>query len=448
MRCAGGKRLFVGLGTLAGLLGTLARAATADQEGGAASPARPAPEPASASANQPRHAALVEIPAPSEKAVRYHRGGNWIWAMDQVLSLAVPLVLLLSGLSAWLRTLASQLARGRFYPTLVIYFVLLSLLLFLIELPVSYTVGFAREHAYGLSSQRFSKWSADQLKGLGVSILIGVLVLWVPYWLLAHSPQRWWLWTGMLALPFYLLVLLISPLWIAPLFNKFGPMKDQALEAEILALAGRAGVEGARVFEVNKSVDTNKVNAYVTGIGKSKRIVLWDTLLARLSPAQTDFVVGHELGHYVLGHVWTSILLSWLLTLLGLFGAHRVAGFFFEQFGARMGFHQLSDLASLPLLMLLLTLFSLVITPATLAFSRYHEREADRFGLELTHDNHAAASAIVALQEQNLAVPRPGLLFKIFRSSHPPIGERVDFLNNYRPWENGEPERYGDCLAH
>ena len=228
------------------------------------------------------------------------------------------------------------------------------------------------------------------------------------------------------ALPFYLLTQFAVPLWIAPLFNKFGPMKNHQLENEVLATARQAGVEGARVFEVDKSVDTNKVNAYVTGIGSTKRIVLWDTLLARLKPAQIKFVVGHELGHYVLGHVWMSIILSWLLTLLGLFGAHRLASYLLLHFGARMGTSRLDDVASLPLLMLLLALFSLVISPATLAFSRYHERAADRFALALTHDNRAAATAFIALQQQNLAVARPGLWFKFFRASHPPIGERVD----------------------
>jgi STE24 endopeptidase len=188
---------------------------------------------------------------------------------------------------------------------------------------LSYYIGFAREHAYGLSTQRFSKWASDQAKGLGVGLLIGCSCCGFPIWLLAKSPQRWWLWTSALALPFYTLTLIVTPLWIAPLFNKFGPMKDKVLEAEVLAVARRAGVEGARVFEVNKSVDTAKVNAYVTGVGGSKRIVLWDTLIARLSPAQAKYVVGHELGHYVLGHVWTSILLSTVLTFIGLFGAHR-----------------------------------------------------------------------------------------------------------------------------
>jgi Zn-dependent protease with chaperone function len=168
--------------------------------------------------------------------------------------------------------------------------------------------------------------------------------------------------------------------------------------------------------------------------------------MKRLSPEQTEYVVGHELGHYVLGHVWTSLLFSTALTFLGLLGAHRLSRFFFDHVGERIGFHQLSDIASLPLLMFLLTLFSLVITPAALAFSRYHEREADRFGLDLTHDNRAAATAFVALAQQNLAVPRPGLLDKIFRASHPPIGERVDFINSYRPWQSGEPGKYDSLI--
>ena len=185
------------------------------------------------------------------------------------------------------------------------------------------------------------------------------------------------------------------------------------------------------MFEVEKSVDTKKVNAYVTGVGQTKRIVLWDTLLAPADAGQTLFVVGHELGHYVLRHVWIGILLSSVLTMLGLWGAHRFAGVLLARHRGRFGFDRLADPASLPLLMLLLSLFSFAMTPPSLALSRHHERAADRFGLELTADCYAAATAFVALQEQNLAVPRPGLLYKVLRASHPPIGERVDAINAY-----------------
>jgi STE24 endopeptidase len=376
--------------------------------------------------------APVVVPPPSDRAVRYHRSGNVIWVVEQVLGLALPAALLWSGLSAALRAIAARAARGHFYPTLVVYLALLSLLLSIVQLPLTYYVGYAREHAYGLSDQRLGKWAADQVKGFIVGLIVGAAVLWVPYRLLAASPAHWWIWTGLLALPFFVLVLLVTPVFIAPLFNKFGPMNDKGLEAEVLAVAARAGVEGARVFEVQKSVDTKKVNAYVTGVGKTKRIVLWDTLLARLTPRQTRFVVGHELGHYVLHHVWLNIAISAGLTIAGLYGVHRTADLLLVRFADRFGFTTIADIASMPLLMLLLSVFAALITPALLALSRHHERAADQFGLDLIGDKQAAASAFVALQEQNLAVPRPGWLYKVFRASHPPIGERVDFVNAYR----------------
>jgi len=345
----------------------------------------------------------VVVPPPSEKALRYHRSGNVIWIVEQLLGLALPAALLWSGLSAWLRTVAAGVGRGHFYPTLVVYFALLTLLLSVVQLPLSYYVGYLRERAYGLSDQRPGKWAGDQLKGLLVGLVVGAALLWIPYLLLRASPQRWWLWIGALALPFFVLVLLVTPVFIAPLFNKFGPMRDRQLEAEVLEVAAQAGVEGARVFEVEKSVDTKKVNAYVTGVGRTKRIVLWDTLLGRLTPRQTRFVVGHELGHYVLHHVWLNILTSTALVVAGLFGVHRTADLLLDRFGGRFGFDRISDVASMPLFMLLLSLFAAAITPAMLA-----------------------------LQEQNLAVPRPGRLYKLFRASHPPIGERVDFINAWR----------------
>ncbi|HLK91178.1 MAG TPA: M48 family metallopeptidase [Polyangia bacterium] len=374
----------------------------------------------------------VVVPAPSEKAVRYHRSGNVIWAVEHLVGLVLPAAILFSGLSARLRTIAAGVAHGRFYPTLVLTLALLTLVMFVVQLPLAFYVGYRREHAYGLSSQRLGKWIADELKGLIVGVLLGAAVLWVPYLLLRASPERWWIWTGALALPFFALVLLVTPVFIAPLFNKFGPMRDKSLEAEVLAVAAQAGVEGARVFEVEKSVDTKKVNAYVTGVGKTKRIVLWDTLLGRLTPRETRFVVGHELGHYVLGHVWLNIVVSSALTVAALWAVHATADAALARFGARFGFDRLADPASMPLLMLLLSLFATAISPAMLALSRHHERAADRFGLDLSGDNHAAATAFVALQEQNLAVPRPGRLYKFFRASHPPIGERVDFINAYR----------------
>jgi Zn-dependent protease with chaperone function len=250
------------------------------------------------------------------------------------------------------------------------------------------------------------------------------------------------LYTGLAAIPFIVLISLVQPIWIDPLFNTFGPMKDRTLEADILRLAERAGIEGSRVFEVEKSEDTNTVNAYVAGIGGTKRIVLWDTILAKLSREQLLLVMGHEMGHYVLHHVWKLILILSALIMAALYGVHRTAGWLLDRYGTQFGFHELSDVASLPLILFLFSLGTLVVTPVALAASRHFEHEADRFGLEITRDNRAAATAFVALQQENLGVPRPGMLYTLWRASHPVLGDRIDFSNDYRPWERNEPLVY------
>jgi Zn-dependent protease with chaperone function len=238
-------------------------------------------------------------------------------------------------------------------------------------------------------------------------------------------------------------IILIQPVFIDPLFNKFSQMKDKQLETKILALAGRAGIEGASVYEVEKSEDTKSLNAYVTGFGKTKRIVLWDTIIKNFDEDELLYVMGHEMGHYLLGHAWKSILFFALLIILALYLIHRTAGWAINKFKDRFGFSELSDVASLPLIILLFSFYLFLILPIGLAFTRHNEHEADRFGLEITQNNHAAATAFVKLQTENLGVPRPYFLLKLWRSSHPPLGERIDFSNQYQPWKKGVPLKYG-----
>lgn len=400
---------------------------------------------ATATASPTPNTARVPVPEPSEKALQRHRSGNLLWVFDNLWSWLIPLAFLFTGFSARLRNVAQRLGRRWFF-VIVIYFALFSVVTWLIDFPVSYYEGFVREHAYGLSNQTFGKWFGDEIKSLLLGMLGGALFLWVPYLLLKKSPQRWWLYTGLLMIPFLILMILVQPIWIDPLFNDFGPMKNKALEARILRLAERAGIEGSRVFEVNKSADTNAVNAYVTGFGNTKRVVLWDTTLAKLNEEEVLFVMGHEMGHYVLGHVWKGITFFALLILATLYVIHRTAGWMLTRYGDRFGFHALSDVASLPLILLLFSLYLFVVTPVALAFTRSQEHESDRFGLEITRDNHSAASAFVKLQTENLAVPRPHWLVKLWQASHPPLGERIDFCNEYRPWEQGQPLVYGQLF--
>ena len=376
--------------------------------------------------------AMVAVPEPTPLALRYHAGNGWIWAADTALGLVIPAALLFTGASARMRALASRLGRRRWLPTVALYGALFMVVMSLLYLPLAWYAGFVRQHAYGLSTQSAGQWLGDWARGVAVGAVVSALVLWIPYLLLRSSPRRWWLWSGLAALPLGALALLVAPVWIAPLFDDFGPMRDKALETRILALAGRAGIDGARVFEVNKSADTRMVNAYVTGIGLTKRIVLWDTLLRRLQPDEVLFVMGHEMGHFVLHHTLAIILGAALVATLALFVVHRVAGRLIARYRDRFGFDRLADVASLPLLVLVGGVVSFVVTPGVLAWSRWQEREADRFGLEITGNQHAAAMAFVRLQQENLGVPRPGLLYTLWRGSHPSLASRIEAANAYR----------------
>jgi Zn-dependent protease with chaperone function len=413
--------------------------------------------------------APVPVPEPSEKALSYYHSGIVLWIVNMIWGLLIPALFLFTGFSARIREWARQIGRkwfsgiswidNFFYPEVIlaplallgkalyfiagVYFAIFLIINFAIDLPLSYYQGYTREHAYGLSNQTLGKWFGDQIIGLMIGIAVGFLFLWIPYLLIKKSPRRWWLYTGLLAIPFLILGILIAPVWIDPLYNKFAPMKNKELEAKILKLAERAGIEGGRVYEVAKSEDTKALNAYVTGFGATKRIVLWDTTIAKLDEDELLFVMGHEMGHYVLGHVWKSILFFSLLIIAALYAIHRTAEWLINKFHRRFGFTELSDIASLPLIILLFSAYLLIISPVALAFSRHHEHEADRFGLEITRNNRAAATAFVKLQQENLAVPRPHFLVKLWRASHPPLGERIDFSNEYRPWEKGEALRYG-----
>ena len=404
--------------------------------------------PTSASSNAPRaepppEDGRVAVPEPTPQALSYYRSGNVLWIVDNVWGVLVPAAFLFTGFSAALRRWSQRIGRKWFF-TMAVYFIAFSAITFVLDLPRVYYEGFVREHAYGLSNQTFAKWATDQITGLLVGIVGGIAFLWVPYLLLKKSPGRWWVYTGLAAIPFIAIVVLVQPIWIDPLFNRFGPMKDKALETDILQLADRAGIEGSRVFEVAKSEDTKAVNAYVAGFGGTKRIVLWDTIIAKLNRSQLLVVMGHEMGHYVLGHMWKMILILSVLIVTALYAVHRTSGWLIAKYRARFGFDELSDLASLPLILILFGVASLVVTPLALAASRHFEHEADRFGLEITRDNHAAATAFVVLQQENLGVPRPGPIYTWWRESHPPLGERIDFSNDYRPWETNQPLVYAD----
>lgn len=375
--------------------------------------------------------APVPVPVPGAKALRYHRTGNILFAAATVWTLAVPFAAAFTGFAARLRDAVARLARGHWLATVTLYGAAWTALAALANLPLAFYAGYVRQHAYGLSTQSLAKWASDEATGVAVSCILAALVTWIPYLLLRRSPRRWWLWTGLASLPLTALLIVVAPVWIDPLFNRFGPVKDASLERELLSLASRAGIEGSRVFEVEKSEDTKTVNAYVTGFATTKRIVLWDTIIAKLSRDELMFVMGHEMGHYVLGHVSRAVILVPPCITFGLFVCDRIARRLVARRGARLRFADLSDVASLPLLVFVFTLGSVAVSPGILAYSRHVEREADVFGLQLTGDPNAAARAFVRLHDENLGVAHPSAFYRVFRASHPSLGERIEFCNSW-----------------
>ena len=356
---------------------------------------------------------------------------------------AVGLLLLFSGLAARMRDVAHALGHRR-YVRLLVFFILYAVAGFALTFPLDWYQGFALEHQFGLSNQSFGAWLADSMKGQVVEIVfLGVIpLLSLAYGAIEKSPRWWWLWLSIGTLPVIVLSLLIGPIVIEPLFNKFTPLKNQQLKHEILDLAARADIPSRNVYQVDKSRQTSKFNAYVTGFGASQRIVLWDTTLEGMQDDEILFVMGHEMGHYKLGHDWKGALFASALSLAVFYLCFVWMRWSVVRWGGRWGFRDLHDVASLPLFAVVLSLISLVALPAFNAFSRGIEHEADGFGLEVTHLNDAAARAFIKLGSQNKSNPEPGMLLRVFEYSHPPLLERVRYAERYRPWERGEPARY------
>jgi Zn-dependent protease with chaperone function len=387
----------------------------------------------------------VAVPEPDAKALSHYHSGMTLVGVFILWNLLILMLFLFTGFSARTRSWAERWGR-RWYATFVLYCIGFGLVYYLASLPLNFYAGFIQPHSYDLSNQTFNRWLGNYVKNAVVMIGLGLVVGWFPFFMIKQSPRRWWLYLGLLAAPFLCVMEFIQPVVIDPLFHRFQPLQDQALETKILAEAARGGIESGRVYEVNMSADTKTLNAYVTGFMGTKRIVLWDTTLKSLKEDELLFILGHEMGHYVLGHLIKLIVFNSVLIILLWYVVYRLAGRVIERFHMRFGFSSLSDFAALPLLALLILIVSLAGLPIPMAFSRHIEHEADRFGLELTHNNHAAATAFVKLQQNSLGISRPGILVKIWLFDHPSVGERIDFCNRYRPWETGQPSRYDQYI--
>lgn len=368
------------------------------------------------------------------RAERYSRIREWLALAGIAWSLTEMGLALATGLSGRLRSLAQRVAPPRLGPVLP-YMVLSTLLSTLSSLPLSYYSGWVVEHRYGLSNQSRLAWLGDELKGLAVGIAIGAPLMQGAYWLLGRFRQSWWLILSALTVPLSILFANLAPVLLMPLFNRFEPLRDRALARRIMDLAEQQGVHVSDVLQMDMSRQTKKANAFFTGVGNTKRIVLGDTLLDEFTPDEVEVVLAHELGHQVHRDIWKMIALSAPTTVLGLYAAHRLAPVLIRRFGQRWGLdlsQGLADVAALPLLTLVAGLALQLVTPLLNALSRRTvEHPADRYALELTHNPDAFISAMQKLGRMNLANPHPHPVVKWLMYSHPTLRERIEFARRY-----------------
>ncbi len=357
-------------------------------------------------------------------------------------------LMLRTGFAARLRDFADRVSRFWLVRAALVI-ALFSVTLELLQLPFS----LYRHHIslqYGLSVQQWGSWFGDWAKGLALSLVVAIILGWVLYGVLRRSPRRWWFYFWLATIPFLLFAIFIQPILIDPLFNKFEPITDHhpELVEQIERVVYRAGMDipPSRMYEMKASEKTNELNAYVTGFGSSKRVVVWDTTMRHMTTPQTLFVFGHEMGHYVLGHLVKGFVVTVALLLVFFYVSYRIANWLMRRNGTAWGLRGLSDFASAPMLLLIFYVLSFLGDPAFNAISRHFEHQADQYGLEVIHglvpdSGRTAAESFQILGERSLDYPYVGKFAELWLWSHPTIADREIFAQTYDPWTEGkQPE--------
>jgi len=305
--------------------------------------------------------------------------------------------------------------------------------------------------SYGLSVQGWASWWTDWAKGLLLAVILEALLGSLFYLMIRCSPRRWWFYGWLVCLPIIVLVVFVSPVIIEPMFNKYVPLeqKNPELVDQIERVVKRGGLEipRSRIFEMAASEKYTGDNAYVTGFGASKRVVVWDTTEKHMTNPEIMFVFGHEMGHYVLKHIVQAIVASFALSLLFFYVSYRVSGWMLRRWGARWRIRDMSDWASLPLLALLMGILFFLGSPIENGFSRHLEHQADTFGLEVIHgltpdSQQVAAQSFQKLGENWLEYPYINDFFAWWAWDHPTTRKRMHYAQEYDPWSRGEQPKF------
>jgi|KBSSwiS6_1023812.scaffolds.fasta_scaffold00661_2 STE24 endopeptidase len=362
------------------------------------------------------------LPADSPEAQSYNRTKRWLGVADFAIGFAFLVALLATGWSGALRDFALRLGFENYSLAVFLYVLMLLLLSKALSIGLEY-YGFRLEHRYHLSNQRRRSWLWDEVKGWLVGLVLATIVVEVLYFIIRQSPEHWWLIAWGVFLGLFVLFAQIAPVVLFPIFYKFEPLDNEDLKQRLTRLGERAGTRVRGVYKWHLSEKSKKANAALTGLGATRRIILADTLLDNYSPDEIEAVLAHELGHHVHRHILKSILMQAGITFFGFWAANQVLHWAIDKHGV---FETLSDFANMPLLVLLSTILSVALMPALNAFSRFNERQADRYAFKSIASVDPFISSMNKLAGQNLAERTPSKWVEILFHSHPAISKRVE----------------------
>jgi STE24 endopeptidase len=384
-----------------------------------------------------------------QKAMAYSRAGYALYFVSVVWGIVALVVLLKERVVARLRDFAEARSRKRIWQALI-FVPALFVLLGVLQLPIE-MYWHHLSLRYEQSVQGWGSWIWDWTKGEIISVLLGLGAALILFAVIRRKPQSWWLYFWFATIPLVVFVIFVAPWVLDPMFNEFLPLQEKHadLVEAIGKLTQRAGmpIPPERMFLMEASKKTNQINAYVTGIGASKRVVVWDNTIRKMAPEEVLFVVGHEMGHYVLGHVVKGLAFALAGIFFALYVAFRALRWMLSIWGEQWGVRGQQDWAALGVLLLIASVLGFMGDPIGNGFSRMIEQDADVYGLEVTHgivpnSNEAAAHAFQVMGELDLDDPNPPRFIAIWLYSHPPLAERLEFAHSYDPWGKGELPKY------